>query len=74
MNQKERMLAGLPYKAWLDGLEEERLLCKKRIFSAQPTFSGVSRAHPGSFERTAWQNRRQCYDRAAVSLRLWLEH
>lgn len=26
------MLAGLPYKAWLDGLEEERLLCKQRIY------------------------------------------
>jgi tryptophan synthase alpha chain len=25
MTQKERMLAGLPYKAWLDGLSEERL-------------------------------------------------
>ena len=24
MNQKERMLANLPYKAWLDGLTEER--------------------------------------------------
>lgn len=24
MNQKDRMLAGLPYKAWLDGLTEER--------------------------------------------------
>lgn len=24
MNQKERMLAGLPYKAWLDGLPAER--------------------------------------------------
>ncbi len=32
MNQKERMLAGLPYKAWLDGLDEERLENKKRIF------------------------------------------
>ncbi len=32
MNQKERMLAGLPYKAWLDGLEEERLACKQKIF------------------------------------------
>lgn len=31
MNQKERMLANLPYKAWLDGLEEERLACKKRV-------------------------------------------
>ena len=32
MNQKEKMLAGLPYKAWLDGLEHERLLCKKKIY------------------------------------------
>lgn len=32
MNQKERMLSGLPYKAWLDGLEEERESCKKLIY------------------------------------------
>lgn len=32
MNQKERMLKGLPYKAWLDGLEEERIECKKKIY------------------------------------------
>jgi acetyltransferase-like isoleucine patch superfamily enzyme len=32
MNQKERMLAGLPYKAWLDSLAEERLENKKRVF------------------------------------------
>ncbi len=32
MNQKERMLAGLPYKAWLDGLKEERLACQKKIY------------------------------------------
>ncbi len=32
MNQKERMLAGLPYKAWLDGLEEERLECRKKTY------------------------------------------
>ncbi len=32
MNQKERMLAGLPYKAWLDGLSEERLENQKRIY------------------------------------------
>jgi len=25
MTQKERMLANLPYKAWLDGLKEERV-------------------------------------------------
>ncbi|MEN6313839.1 MAG: sugar O-acetyltransferase [Clostridiaceae bacterium] len=32
MNQKDRMLAGLPYKAWLDGLQEERMENKKRIY------------------------------------------
>lgn len=32
MNQMERMVAGLPYKAWMDGLEHERLLCKKKIY------------------------------------------
>lgn len=31
MNQKERMLAGLPYKAWLDGLSEERLDLRLKI-------------------------------------------
>ncbi|CUN91729.1 sugar O-acetyltransferase [Clostridium disporicum] len=31
MNQKERMLAGLPYKAWLDGLKEERMENKLKI-------------------------------------------
>lgn len=31
MNQKERMLAGLPYKAWLDGLREERLELRLKI-------------------------------------------
>lgn len=32
MNQKERMLNGLPYKAWLDNLEEERESCKEKIY------------------------------------------
>lgn len=32
MNQKERMLANLPYKAWLDGLSEERMENKKKIY------------------------------------------
>jgi maltose O-acetyltransferase len=31
MNQKERMLAELPYKAWLDGLSEERMENKLKI-------------------------------------------
>lgn len=33
MNQKERMLAGLPYKAWMDGLREERMENKKKIYA-----------------------------------------
>lgn len=32
MNQKERMMAGLPYKAWLDGLSEERMENKLKIY------------------------------------------
>ena len=32
MNQKERMLANLPYKAWMDGLSEDRLANWKRIY------------------------------------------
>lgn len=32
MNQKERMLAGLPYKAWMDGLSEERLDSRMKIY------------------------------------------
>ena len=37
MNQKERMLANLPYKAWMDGLSEERMACKKKIFEYNNT-------------------------------------
>jgi acetyltransferase-like isoleucine patch superfamily enzyme len=32
MNQKERMLAGLPYKAWLDGLSEARRAAKEMLY------------------------------------------
>ena len=32
MNQKERMLKNLPYKAWLDGLDKERLEAKKKLY------------------------------------------
>ena len=33
MNQKERMLAQLPYKAWLDGLAEERAACQEKLYA-----------------------------------------
>jgi acetyltransferase-like isoleucine patch superfamily enzyme len=32
MNHKERMLNNLPYKAWMDGLPEERSACRKLVF------------------------------------------
>lgn len=32
MNQKERMLAGLPYKPWLDNLPEERWSTRKKLY------------------------------------------
>ena len=32
MTQKERMLAGLPYKAWMDGLPEERKAAKEILY------------------------------------------
>ena len=32
MNHKERMLAGLPYRGWMDGLAEEHIENKKRIY------------------------------------------
>ena len=32
MNHKERMLAGLPYKAWLGELPDEQLANRKRVF------------------------------------------
>ena len=35
MNQKERMLAGLPYKAWMDGLQEERTTNKKKVYELE---------------------------------------
>ncbi len=33
MNQKQRMLAGLPYKAWQDGLDRERDACQAKVYS-----------------------------------------
>lgn len=32
MDHKERMLAGLPYKAWMDGLLDEQMANKKRVY------------------------------------------
>ena len=32
MDQKERMLANLPYRSWMDGLNEERMECKEKLY------------------------------------------
>ena len=32
MNQKERMIANLPYRPWLDGLPEEHMEAKKKVY------------------------------------------
>ena len=32
MDQKERMLNNLPYRSWLDGLSEERMAFKKKLY------------------------------------------
>jgi maltose O-acetyltransferase len=33
MNQKERMIANLPYRSWMDGLKEDRMACKKKLYT-----------------------------------------
>lgn len=47
MNQKERMLAGLPYKAWQDGLTEERRQCHMKIYD-------YNQARPDDREKMTW--------------------
>lgn len=58
MTQKERMLAGLPYKAWMDGLPEERARGAARLLGIQPSAAGCAcRAH-GAAARPVRQNGR----------------
>lgn len=40
MTQKERMLSGLPYKAWLDGLAQERESCKQKLYELNHILPG----------------------------------
>lgn len=40
MTQKERMLSGLPYKAWLDGLAQEREKCKQKLYELNHILPG----------------------------------
>lgn len=46
MNMRERMLAGLPYKGWLDGLHEEQVENKKRIYRYNNLEPGSPEAEP----------------------------
>ena len=50
MNQKERMLRNLPYKAWMDGLAEERQACQEKLWeynNLPPTVLDVGRVTIG---------------------------
>lgn len=51
MNQKERMLNNLPYKAWLDGLEEEREACKEKIYKLNFLLPKEREEIPGLLKR-----------------------
>lgn len=44
MNQKERMLSELPYLAFMDGLDEERMECKKKIYE-------LNNIHPDHYNK-----------------------
>ena len=53
MDHKERMLQGLPYKAWMDGLSEERAICREKIYrncarKPIPSLPGFSRGMNGA--------------------------
>lgn len=56
MDMKERMLAGLPYKAWLDGLPEERLRAQKAVYEINnmppERFSEIADILKGLFAKT----------------------
>ena len=51
MNQKERMLAELPYLAFKDGLNEERMECKRKIYE-------LNNIHPDHYDHSDWRG--QC--------------
>ena len=44
MNHKERMLSELPYLAFKDGLNEERMECKRKIYE-------INNIHPDQYDR-----------------------
>lgn len=44
MNQKERMLSELPYLAFKDGLNEERMECKRKVYE-------LNNIHPDQYDR-----------------------
>lgn len=68
MNQKERMLAGLPYKAWMDGLPEESMenaLKTYRYNSLPPNDTAGSRK---AYQRNSWESRKEYYYKTALLL------
>ncbi|MFV0440421.1 MAG: sugar O-acetyltransferase [Lachnospirales bacterium] len=60
MNQKERMINGLPYKANFDGLSEERMVCKEKIFD-------FNHSHP-SKQKEAMENLKTIFGKSGKKI------
>ena len=72
MNQKERMLAELPYIASDEVLSRERMECKRKIYELNNVHQDQYNRIPGAAKGIVWKNRRGRFYRASISLRLWL--
>ena len=74
MTQKERMLAGLPYKAWMDGLPEERARAQRACWEFNRLPPDARAEQHGAAARPVRQNGRASAHRGAVPLRPRLQH
>ena len=68
MNQRERMLSGLPYKAWLDGLEEDRQACKQKIYDFNQLPPSRQSKEAPQMIKNFWKNRRKCLGGSTIPL------
>lgn len=68
MNQRERMLSGLPYKAWLDGLEEDRKACKQKIYDFNQLPPSRQSKEAPQMIKNILENRRKCLGGSTIPL------
>ena len=68
MNQRERMLSGLPYKAWLDGLEEDRQACKQKIYDFNQLPPSRQSKEAPQMIKIFLENRRKCLGGSTIPL------